>query len=95
MAVRINRFTVRSQVKASQLTSCDGERCKLVLCHREPRVVVGRDLEVVPRGRVQVQDHEVAAGLDAVGHQGPVLVVPARLKIAIEISIITSLSCRK
>lgn len=58
------------------ITSCDGESGKLVLGDREACVVVGSDLEVVPRGGVQVQHDKVAPRLDAVGHQGPVQVVP-------------------
>ncbi len=59
-------------------TSGDGEGGELVLGDGEPCVVVRCDPEVVPGGGVQVQDHEVAAGLDAVGHQSPVLVVPGK-----------------
>ena len=57
------------------LTSGGGQGGELVLRDGEAGVVVGGDLEVVPGGGVEVQHHEVAARLDVVGHDAPVLLV--------------------
>ena len=70
---------VRVHSVEADLTSSDSQGCELVFRDGESRVVVCRHLQVVPGGRVQIQDHEIAASLHAVGHEGPVLVVPVRL----------------
>ena len=57
-------------------TSGYGQRCEFVLGNRESGVIVGGDAQVVPRGRDQVQNYEVAARFNVVRHLVPFLLVP-------------------
>ena len=56
-------------------TSSGGQCGKLIFSDGEASVVVGGDPEVVPGRGVQVEDNKVAAGLDVVGDDAPVLLV--------------------
>ena len=47
-----------------QLTSSNGQGCKLVFSHRKSSIVVSCHLQVVPFGRIQIQNDKVSTGFD-------------------------------
>ena len=58
-----------------ELTPSGCEGCKFIFSNGKSSIIMGSDPEVVPGGRVQIQDYKVSSRLDIVADNTPVLLV--------------------
>lgn len=60
----------------SIVTSGNGQGGELVFGNRESSTVVRRDPQIIPGGRLQVQDHKISTGLHIIRDLIPLRLIP-------------------